>query len=100
MFILCVIIGVVSLAVILSPFFRSSAHNLPLQAGSAISSAESLKKIKEAILERYLEDEQAFEKKLLSSRVWKARKSYLVGRYIDTVRRLDFLAKNGTGSET
>ena len=46
---------------------------------------------KAAILERFIQDEQAFENKTISKLAWEQRRTYLVNRYIDSARRLDFL---------
>jgi hypothetical protein len=86
---LSILTGAVALIVLLLPFFvgRGGA----LQAGSAVNSPDQLERIKQALLKRYLEDEQAFQDKRISRMVWQQRRQYLVNRYVDTARRLDYL---------
>jgi hypothetical protein len=62
-----------------------------LQAASAVDSIDSLDAMKSAILERYLDDEKAFKAKQISKITWQQRRAYLVNRYVDTVRRIDYL---------
>jgi hypothetical protein len=75
--------------VVLSPFFvgRGGA----LQAGSSVDSANDLLKIKSALLERYLADEKDFLEGRMNRLVWQQRRQFLVNRYVDTVRRLDYV---------
>lgn len=79
---------VATLLVIL-PFFVSEQR--ALQEGATVNSLEQLQKMKASLLKRYLEDEEAFQKKLISAAVWQKRKHYLSSRYIDAARREDFL---------
>ena len=81
--------AILGMVVILAPFFL--ADQKPLAPASAINSVETLTAVKKAILRRYVEDEKAFTNQVLSPRVWKSRKIFLMNRYIDTVKRLDYL---------
>lgn len=85
----CVAITLVAFTIILWPFFMGAGG--ALQSASAVHSVEQLQNMRKAILERYLDDEQAFSKQLISKSVWESRKLFLTHRYIDVVRRIDFL---------
>ncbi len=86
-------IGVLLLVVILGPFFWGPGGLL--QEASSINSPAKLVALKQAILTRYLEDEASFAQNNLSKLAWDKRRQFLVNRYIDTARRLDFV----TGQE-
>ena len=86
---LAIIIVFVLLIVLMAPFFFVRGERL--QDASSVNSVEKLEKIKESLLKRYLEDEQAHRKKLISDGVWQRRKAFLTTRYIDAARRLDFI---------
>jgi hypothetical protein len=95
---ICIVVTVVVLSLIVLPFFVGQGG--ALQSASAVHSVDQLDGMRHAILERYLEDEQAFEKQLMSKSVWENRKLFLTHRYIDVVRRLDFLkASQGVQGE-
>ena len=82
-------IGVILLVCILGPFFWGPGGLL--QEASSINSPAKLAALKEAILRRYLEDEASFSQGSLSRLAWDKRRHFLVNRYIDTARRLDFV---------
>jgi hypothetical protein len=82
-------IGIILLVAILSPFFTGPGGLL--QAASSINSPETLESLKQAILQRYVEDETSFTQGGLSNLAWDKRRSFLVNRYIDAARRLDFV---------
>jgi hypothetical protein len=82
-------IGVLLVLAVLSPFFTGAGGLLA--AGSSINSPARLAAIKAALLKRYLEDEAAFKRGDLSKLGWDKRKDFLVHRYIDAARRLDYL---------
>lgn len=83
-------IGILLLLFILGPFFWGPGGLL--QEASSINSPAKLAAFKEAILQRYLEDEASFSQGSLSKLAWDKRRQFLVNRYIDTARRLDFVA--------
>lgn len=83
------LIGIILLVVLLAPFFIGPGGLL--QAASSINSSSQLEALKEAILKRYLDDERAFQKGDLSPLGWEKRRAFLVNRYIDAARRLDFV---------
>ena len=89
MFTLSVITAVITVIAIIVPFFIGKGG--ALQVSASINSIELLEASKEAILQRFLQDEKAFENKTISKLAWEQRRTYLVNRYIDAARRLDFL---------
>ena len=91
LYIICIAIASILFIVVITPFFVEPKNGNILRAGAAINSPEKLLKIKEAILKRYIEDEKAYEDKQIGKLVWEQRSQYLTNRYIDTVRRLDYL---------
>jgi hypothetical protein len=86
---IAVVIGVIVITIILSPFFVGAGGLLA--AGASINSPSRLEAIKAAVLKRYVEDEAAFQAGDLSRLAWDKRRAFLVNRYVDTVRRLDYL---------
>lgn len=86
---LCVILALILIFAVVTPFFWGPGGLL--QAASSEVSRERLLAMKQALLKRYAEDEQAFDKKLLSKRIWEQRRQFLANRYVDTARRLDYV---------
>jgi hypothetical protein len=82
-------ISIFVVLIILSPFFLGEGGYLA--SSSAVQSADKLDSLRDAILKRYIEDEQANLNGALSDRAWGKRKQFLVNRYIDASRRRDFL---------
>tara|TARA_B100000902_G_C26968713_1_gene744225 strand:- start:287 stop:571 length:285 start_codon:yes stop_codon:yes gene_type:complete len=89
MFSIVVMLSVFTVCLILIPFFLKTGGQL--QAASSVDSLEVLEGVRKNILDRYIEDEQAFKENSISKLAWMQRKNYLCSRYIDTVRRSDFL---------
>ena len=83
------ILSIITVVILFLPFFTGSGGSL--QAASAVDSIDSLEAMKSAILERYLDDEKAYTTKQISKITWQQRRAYLVNRYVDTVRRIDYL---------
>lgn len=97
------LIGVALLLALMAPFFLGPGGLLA--HASRIDSSERLLAIREALLKRYLDDEAAFKGGDLSPTAWRKRQEFLVHRYVDVARRLDFLqgadqAKSATGGQT
>ncbi|SME97616.1 hypothetical protein [Pseudobacteriovorax antillogorgiicola] len=86
---LAIIVVVILVAFLILPFFIARGQRL--QDASSVNSIEKLEAIKQSLLKRYLEDEEAHRKKLISEGVWQSRKRFLTTRYIDAARRLDYL---------
>lgn len=84
-----VIFSIVLLVVVLLPFSLGGEEQL--LSAALTDSTERLHAEKKAILNRYLEDESAFERKVINKIMWQQRRQYLVNRYIDAARRLDYL---------
>lgn len=83
------IIALLVLALIVFPFLVGSEQRLV--ACAAINSQARLSALKKEILHRYLTDEMAWKRKLLTDRAWHSRRLFLLNRYVDVCRRLDFL---------
>lgn len=86
---LAVVVGVVLISLLLAPFFVGPGGLLA--AGSSVVEPDKLEAMKKALLKRYLEDEAAHKSGTLSNLAWDKRKEFLVHRYVDTSRRLDYL---------
>ncbi len=71
------------------PFFVGEGGML--SEALSVNSIEKLEKTQELLLKRYIQDEKAFESGEIAKRAWQSRKAYIVHRYIDAARRLDFL---------
>lgn len=87
------IIGLLLIALLLSPFWQGNGGSL--QAGASISSPEQLMAMKAALLKRYVTEEAAHGRGELSALAWGKRRDFLMNRYIDVARRLDFLQHTG-----
>jgi hypothetical protein len=74
---------------ILSPFVFGKGGSLA--AASSESSIEKLNAQKELILARFIQDELSFQRKEIGARAWAERQRFLVNRYIDVARRMDYL---------
>jgi hypothetical protein len=85
----CIGVCLVVLLLVVSPFFIGSG-GLLAQASSE-SSVARLESMKKAILKRYLQDEEAAEKGEIGKLSWTSRKRFLMNRYLDASRRLDYL---------
>ncbi|MFW7380953.1 MAG: hypothetical protein ACOH5I_19210 [Oligoflexus sp.] len=86
---LAILTAVLVVAILFTPFVWGEGGHL--QAASSVNSLEKLEAMRTAILKRYLEDETAFEKNRLGQVMWQQRRQYLVNRYVDATRRLDYL---------
>lgn len=91
MIIVALVIAALLLAAVLSPFFVRESR--VLSHGSSINSPETLRSLKDQLVRRMVEEEQAHRAGSLSDSAWNKRKQFLVNRYIDAARRLDFLEK-------
>lgn len=97
MIILAAITGVLALIIVGLPFFVGPGGALASAASE--NSPKRLESIKQAIVKRYLEEQKFFENKTISARVWETRKNFLIKRYVDAARRLDFLTHLGKENE-
>lgn len=86
-----IVISTILLLVVLAPFFMGKGGLL--QESSSINSTERLEALKQAFLQRYLQDEASFQAGELSRRSWEKRKEYLTHRYVDVARRFDYLSR-------
>lgn len=96
MIVISAVIGMAVVVAVLAPFFIGKGGLLA--PGSQINAPERLTSMQEAILARYLDDEAAVARGDLSAGEWKKRQSFLVNRYIDVSRRLDFVSAGQEGS--
>jgi len=87
-----ILIGLGLLVGLISPFVFGEGG--PLQAGSTIQDPGTLISQKKAVLKRYIADEKAQEEGLISKTEWNRKKQFLINRYIDASRRIDFLTNN------
>lgn len=95
MIVVASMIGIFVLLAVLLPFFVGSGGALAPAATE--TSTERLETIQKSVLERYLLDEAAYERKDLSKRTWQRRREFLLHRYVDAARRLDFLRRAKSG---
>jgi hypothetical protein len=91
------IITIALLLVVLAPFLVGSGGLL--QEANSINSVERLEGLRQALLQRYLQDEESFKQGNLSERAWKKRQEYLTNRYVDVTRRGDFLSRMKQGAQ-
>lgn len=88
------IVSVIALLGLMLPFFFGEGGHLVTAA--SINSEDVLVKMRQEILERYIEDEKAFHDKLISKASWQQRQRFLTLRYLDISRRLDYIKKAGS----
>lgn len=91
MIIAAVAIALVLIVTVVTPFFSKDASILA--HGSSVNDPEVLKSLKDNLIKRFIEEEGAHRKGNLSDMAWNKRRQYLVNRYVDAARRLDFLEK-------
>lgn len=87
---LCIAISLVTVAIVAIPLWFFPAQTL--QASATENSPEKLERIKKAVLRRYVEEEAIHSSSGMAGVVWEQRKSFLINRYLDAARRLDYLA--------
>lgn len=87
---LCIVISLITVAIVAIPlwFFPSEK----LEASATENSVEKLEKVKKAVLRRYVEEEAVHADSNVAKVVWEQRKNFLINRYLDAARRLDYLA--------
>ncbi len=91
MIVISVAISLVLVIVLLTPFFAKDTS--ALSQGSSINDPKLLKSLKDSLVKRYIDDDSAFKRGSLSALTWNKRRLFLVNRYIDAARRLDYLEK-------
>lgn len=89
MYIFAFVVSIITAIFVLLPLLLAKDGRLASAASQ--NSPERLEAIKLALLKRYIEDEKAFDSKAIPQIVWNQRKQFLVNRYIDAARRLDFI---------
>lgn len=91
MIVAAVSIAFVLIILVVTPFFSKDASIL--SPGSSVNDPDLLKSLKDNLIKRYIEEEVAHRKGHLSNVAWNKRRQYLVNRYVDAARRLDFLER-------
>jgi hypothetical protein len=86
---LMIAVGIALVLLVSSPFLFGRGGLLA--ASSSINSKEKLSSLKIAVLNQYIADETLNRAGELSDLAWNKRRGFLVNRYIDSARRLDFL---------
>ena len=97
--VLAAMTGLCLLLAVLAPFYFGKGG--VLAESSSFQSRERLIGLRDSLVERYIQEEGAVKNKDFSERTWKKRQEFLINRYVDATRRLDFLdglAKSGGGS--
>lgn len=85
-------IAIVAAIFILAPFFGSGPDSLKRTASA--NSRGRLLAEKEALIARYIDDENQFLNRAMSKLAWQQRRQFLINRYIDVSRRADFLQES------
>lgn len=91
MIIIAVAIGLFVLLLVMTPFFARESQ--VLSHGASINDPAVLNALKDQLVRRYVEEEAAHRSGSLSDAAWRKRQQFLVNRYVDAARRLDFLEK-------
>ncbi len=91
MIVISIAISLILLIVLVAPFFAKDAS--ALSQGSSINDPNLLKSLKDSLVKRYIDEDAAFKRGSLSALAWEKRRLFLVNRYVDAARRLDYLEK-------
>lgn len=93
-----ILIGLLAVGAVLSPFFRGTGGQL--QDAAAADSIQQLEARRRSILNRWLEEEGQHSTGMITDREWSLRQIYLSNRYVDVTRRIEWLkaADAETGS--
>ena len=87
-----IIVSVVCFCLLIYPFFAYGKEKL--NAVLSYDNLEQLKEMQQKLLTRYIMDEKAHAAGDLTASAWKSRRAFLVARYVDAGRRIDFLKNN------
>lgn len=90
MVLIMTVVALALLVLVTLPFFLGGETQLV--ACAAINDHRRLNAWREEIIKRYLADEDAWRRGLLSAGAWRKRRIFLTNRYVDVCRRLDYLA--------
>ena len=90
MILIMMVVALALLMLVTLPFFLGGETQLVSCA--VINDHSKLNAWREEIIKRYLADEDAWRRGLLSARAWRKRRIFLTNRYVDVCRRLDHLA--------
>ncbi len=87
--IVCIVLSVLIAVLLLWPFFAGDGGIL--QDASTSDDIDTLKLREQAILERWLRDEEAAARGEISATEWRQRQAYLTSRFVDVSRRISWL---------
>lgn len=97
MIIISAVIALLVMIVVLAPLWSKGSGGNRLQAAASVTSQQRLTAEKQALVERYLDDELQFNQGKFNQLIWEQRRQFLINRYIDASRRLDYLRQQGLG---
>ncbi len=89
--VVCLALVVTTVVLVMAPF--GFGQGGLLLAASTNESVEVLRATQTEILKQWLSDEALSLSGSISEREWKLRQEYLMSRYVDASRRLDFLMR-------
>lgn len=91
MIVISVAISLVLILVLMTPFFAKDSS--ALSQSSSINDPKLLQALKDSLVKRYVDEDAAHKRGSLSALAWEKRRLFLVNRYVDAARRLDYLDK-------
>ncbi len=74
--------------VLMVPFIKNLREEKLLDVWS-LSDVSSLEKMREMILEKFIQEEKNFHGGFLNQKEWKKRAEFLINQYVDCSQRLD-----------
>lgn len=89
--VICSLLALSLLIALLAPFWLCEEGIL--LPTTIAHDPERLQQLKDGLVRDYREDEDAFQQGLIAPREWHKRRAYLINRYVDLSRRLDYLSK-------
>ncbi len=86
-----ILVALIVLTLIISPFFLGEGGLL--QAAAADNNLQRLQVMQERLIERYVLDAKAAAHGEIAKVSWSQRRRFLISRYVDITRRIDYLSK-------
>lgn len=87
--ILCALTSIICLLFLLGPFIVGPGDRLG--PSSVVIDPNKIVEMKKTLLQHYLKSEELYTQKKISRREWLQRETFLKNRYLDLVRRLDWI---------
>ncbi len=87
--ILCALTSLICILFLLSPFVLGAGDRL--SPSSVVIDPSKIEEMKKTLLQHYLKSEELFAQNKISKREWLQRQSFLKNRYLDLVRRFDWI---------